>query len=277
MEIDIKQVQRRELDILREVMALCGRHGLRWWADGGTLLGAVRHGGFIPWDDDIDIGMPRPDFDRFRELAKKELPDHLALQDYEDIRHTFHPLLKVHDVRTTFVERDFAPYPEVHTGVYIDIFCFDGYPGPGPERDALERRRRRLGRLAGFLRAEKADLRTPGQKLRYGLGAPIRWCLPYNWASKKQEELFRRCSFDDAAWINECQGWVIYPARCLRETVTLPFEDMELPCPAGYDEYLTVVYGDYMRLPPEPERTPQHDVAWFSMERSYQERWWEKE
>ena len=106
--------------------------------------------------------------------------------------------------------------------------------------------------------------------------SPVRWLLPYNWASMCQEELYRKSDFDAADWISECFDWVIYPAGCLRGTVKLPFEDMELPCPAGYDEYLTTVYGDWRQPPPEGEREPAHPVAWFSLDRSYRDRWWER-
>ena len=276
MDIDVGAVQRRELEILKEVMALCGRHGLRYWVDGGTCLGAVRHQGFIPWDDDVDIGMPREDFDRFRAIAPKELPDHLALQDYEEARHAFHSILKVHDKRTTFVEEEAAPYPELYTGIYVDVFPYDGYPDPGPEREALERRRKPLRMLRRMLRRTWSDCGTFGEKARYALLSPIRLVLPFNWASKREEALFRRLRFDDAPWANECFGWVLYPARCVRDVVWLPFEDIQVPCPVGTDEYLTVLYGDYMQLPPPEQRTPGHPVAWFSMDRSYQDRWWEK-
>ncbi len=276
MDIDVKAVQARELAILKEVSAALDRLGLRYWADGGTLLGAARHKGFIPWDDDIDIGMPRRDFDIFRRAAAKELPDWLILQDYENVRHAGHSILKIHDARTTFIEEALAPYPEAHTGVYIDVFCFDGLPAPGPEREARQRRKDQFARLNGFLRATWRDTRTTGEKLRYILLSPARWLLPYNWASMCQEELYRKTDFDTSDWISECFDWVIYPAGCLRGTVKLPFEDMELPCPAGYDEYLTTVYGDWRQPPPEGEREPAHPVAWFSLDRSYRDRWWEK-
>ncbi len=276
MEIDVKAAQQRELEILKAVMVILDRHGLRWWADSGTCLGAVRHKGFIPWDDDVDIGMPREDFDRFRAIAPKELPDWLALQDYEQTRHAIHSILKVHDVRTTFIENGLEDHPEAHTGVYIDIFAYDGYPAPGPERDALERKRARFVRFNRFLRGTWADTRTAGEKLRQVLLSPVRLFLRYNWASMCQEELFRRYRFDDQPWANECFGWVIYPSGCLRGTVLLPFEDIMIPCPAGTDEYLRALYGDYMQLPPEDKRSPGHPVAWFSMEKSYRDRWWEK-
>ncbi len=276
MDVDVRAVQRRELEILKEVAALCRRHGLRWWADGGTCLGAVRHQGFIPWDDDVDIAMPREDFERFRRIAPKELPEHLAVQDYDRIRHPAHSILKVHDRRTTFVEAPLVGRTDAYTGIFLDIFCYDGYPDPGPERDRLDRQLRFLKRLNGFLRARWSDTVTVGQKVRYVLMSPLRLWMDYSWASRKRDALIGRLSIDDAPWANECLGWVLYPSRCVRQTVELPFEDMMIPCPAGTDEYLTVLYGDYMQPPPPEERSPGHPVAWFSMDRSYLDRWWEK-
>ncbi len=275
MEIDIRAVQLRELEILKAVMDVCDRHGLRWWADGGTCIGAIRHGGFIPWDDDVDIGMPRADFDRFRQIAPRELPPDLAVQDFQTNRQAAHFILKVHDVTTTFVEEDLAPYPQAHTGVYIDIFPFDGCPDPGPERDKMFRRVKRLRLVNGFLRATWADTRTLGQKLRYVLLYPVRWVLPFNWATKKMEDLARRYPLDRYPCASECFGWVIYPTASIRQTAPHPFEDTALPCPEDYDAYLRGYYGDYMQPPPPEERFPSHPVAWFSLEKSYRDRWWE--
>ena len=116
MASDIRAVQMWELDILKTVAKICDENGLRYFAEGGTCLGAVRHKGFIPWDDDIDISMPRKDFDRFRVIARTALPEHLVLLDFDDNRQITNLFLKIHDKRTTFIEEAAVPYPGKHTG-----------------------------------------------------------------------------------------------------------------------------------------------------------------
>ena len=276
MDADTRAIQLKELEILKQVAAICQRHGLRYFGDGGTCLGAVRHRGFIPWDDDIDIGMPRKDFDRFRQIAPKELPEYLALQDFEQVQHMHHMHLKVHDTRTTFVSRTFSGYPDAYTGVFVDIFAYDGWPSGGLARRWWRLRTAFLYRLNWLLRTYSRTGTLSGRAVT-AAGAVLRKVLPYNWASLRLEKLLRRrdmeqeetavLGFGDFRWK--------FPTACLLEPKPLPFEDMQLPCPADTDTYLRILYGDYMTPPPESGRTATHPMAYFSLERSYKERWWD--
>lgn len=122
MEDHRRAVQLKQLDILKEIDALCQRHHIDYWLDGGTILGAVRHGGFIPWDDDIDIAMRLDDLPRFVEVAKQELPEHLYIQTPDTDRNVRLPIFKVRDKNSFLVENadDFTrPYGK---GLYVDIF-----------------------------------------------------------------------------------------------------------------------------------------------------------
>lgn len=123
----LRQCQLKQLGILAEIDRICGRHSIRYWLDGGSLLGAVRHGGFIPWDDDIDIAMTLDDLERFKKVAPKELPASLTLQTPQS-EDTKEPIVKVRDLNSFFVEPgdDFSAGYE--KGLYVDIFPFIDYP-----------------------------------------------------------------------------------------------------------------------------------------------------
>jgi len=124
----LRELQLKELQILVEIDKICRRHGIDYWLDGGTCLGAVRHAGFIPWDDDIDIAMRREDLDRFKQVAQQELPDGLFFQDEETDPDVRLNMVKVRDLNSYFVEfgDDFhRPYQK---GVFVDIFPFIDYP-----------------------------------------------------------------------------------------------------------------------------------------------------
>ncbi len=124
----LRECQLKQLSILKEVDRICRKYNLIYWLDGGTLLGAIRHKGFIPWDDDLDIAMPIDDFEKFKKIVQKELPESLFFQTKETDPSTPHHFAKIRDLNSFFVEYgdDFTkPYQK---GIYIDIFCFVDYP-----------------------------------------------------------------------------------------------------------------------------------------------------
>ena len=127
---EIKDVQRVELDILIKVARLCEERGLTYFIESGTALGAVRHGGFIPWDDDIDIGMPRQDYEKFLDIAQKELGDEYFVQTRETDPNAPFSFAKVRKNGTTFIEWNKRNI-KMHHGIYIDIFPYDGLPIDG--------------------------------------------------------------------------------------------------------------------------------------------------
>ena len=122
---DRKKVWQAELNILRELDRICRKHGIRYFADYGTLLGAVRHQGFVPWDDDIDVVMLRPEYERFKQVAAIEIREPLFFQNtYTDGFVT--GFSKIRDSRTSAVE--FPDYDGMHQGIFVDIFPLDDVP-----------------------------------------------------------------------------------------------------------------------------------------------------
>ena len=276
MDIDIKAVQQRELEILKVVAEICERNGLRYFLDAGTCLGAVRHQGFIPWDDDVDIGMPRKDFERFRVIAKKELPEELRLWDYNEAAYGRNMFLKVHDVRTTYFEAVLRPCPDVWTGIYVDIFPYDGFPAPGLARSWIKWKKEVLYHINWALRLPETELDKQTSRRR----AEVRMLqkrFPRNWASKRLERMLRKYDFNTSPYVVKWFFWTSFPAACVQSTVKLPFEGVMLPCPADYETYLTSHYGDWRQLPPEEERRPKHAEGYYSLEKSYLTHWWETE
>ena len=123
----LRRAQLKQLTILEEIDRICRKHSIRYWLDGGSLLGAVRHGGFIPWDDDIDIAMPLEDMQRFVEIAPKELREGLRLQtpETEDTRE---PIVKVRDLNSFYVEGNEDFSLNYSKGLFVDIFPMIDYP-----------------------------------------------------------------------------------------------------------------------------------------------------
>ena len=125
---NLRACQLKQLSILEEMDRICQKHHLTYWLDGGTLLGAVRHGGFIPWDDDIDIGMPLADMQKFIEVAPDELSEGLFLQTPQSDPSSKEPIIKVRDLNSLYVEFGDNFNADYQKGLFVDIFPFIDYP-----------------------------------------------------------------------------------------------------------------------------------------------------
>ncbi|MDO4493091.1 MAG: LicD family protein [Clostridia bacterium] len=256
-----KEIQTVELEILKAVKAFCEQNGIRYFLAGGTLLGAVRHKGFIPWDNDIDIAMPRPDYETFRKTFGTRGP--YRVMGPEDGNDYIYPFIKVVDTRTRLIEQAVRMKIE-GLGLYIDVFPVDGF---GDDRAAAEQRivsAFREGYHLAYTAGTTAGL-TPVQKAGR-IARKIRCRL----LGGRERAFARLCAklgehpFDASRYVGSTFGLRSAKELIAREayatTVPVLFEGEEYPAPAGWDAYLTQMYGDYMQLPPESERVANHDM-----------------
>lgn len=253
--MDLRPVQEAILAIYSTFAALCDRHGLRYWVGYGTLLGAVRHKGFIPWDDDFDLLMPRSDFNRLWPILEKELPSHLAVVTWRNAPAFCDLFGKVVLTRTNEVAKiEAVAGTSLPEGVFIDVFAVDGAPTGAwgwCRSHASSFGHHLLYALArGVVGAGRGSLRR-----RYLEGCERRaQARPFIGSKVCARFTANRHAF---AW--RC------PTAVFADTTWLPFEGIEVPAPIGYDTFLRVNYGDYMCLPPEKDRRPRHKgppVAW---------------
>lgn len=253
-----------ELNILKAFIDICTRLNLRYYVLGGTMLGAVRHQGFIPWDDDIDVGMPRQDYEILLDKGQALLPDGLFLQTHVTDPDYPANFAKIRDSRTTFVEASLKNCAIDH-GIYIDVFPLDFYPDNGIQ--AFERKKLLLS-----LRLTDA-FSTTGMKAKTKLVRCVSRVLypSIKGAVKKREELFRSVTQGEKI-ANHCGAWgkkEIVPAHWYGQGTDLTFEGLTVKAPDDYHSWLTQVYGDYMQLPPEDKRIPHHYVEAFDLNNPY--------
>lgn len=243
-----REVQLKQLGILSEIDALCRRHTIDYWLDGGTLLGAVRHGGFIPWDDDIDIAMRLDDLPRFVEAARRELPDHLEMQTPDTDPNVRLPIYKVRDRDSFLVEPgdDFSrPYAK---GLYVDIFPM--IPYPSFSRAFVRRVARGYCRANAILQSQHYySWRACAELCYFGLK---RACCAALW---RLCGLFVRHGEYTSNTLNNNGYGIMHRTDSIFPTSHLRFEDREFSAPANPDAYLTDLYRRYMELPPEDKRT----------------------
>lgn len=261
---ELRQIQKLEHKTLLILLDICEKLELSCFLIGGSALGAVRHQGFIPWDDDIDVGMLREDYRRFLTEAPTLLPKGYSLQTPEGGAENPYPYAKIRVDGTRFVEYCNHRNRKMHHGVYVDLFPFDEVPDDETENLRQFRRVQRLNRL--FTVRHSADLSRPPigvtgklkAALRLGCYGAAKCLIPRKLLLSKLE---KTCN----AWNGTGQSAVAclnFPKRkCeyIRKNDLFPlgralFEGTEAPIPGNYDVYLKTHYGDYMELPPEDQR-----------------------
>ncbi|MBQ9118351.1 MAG: LicD family protein [Clostridia bacterium] len=270
---DREKLKEIQVNMLKNFIAVCEKLGLTYYALGGTVLGAIRHGGYIPWDDDIDVGLMRKDYEVFVKEGQKYLKDGYFLQTYDMDKFPIN-FAKIRDENTTFVESTTAHIKGVSNGAYIDIFPLDYYPEV--KGKAYHKKKRKYETFmiaaAGYRNLSmKTRLRQMWGKVLITLNPSLN---SVEKIIKKREELFASVT-ESTVIANNCGAWdekEVMPISVFGKGVKVAFEDIQILVPENYDEYLTRLYGDYMTPPPVDKQVPHHAVTDFSAEESYKTR-----
>lgn len=255
---DIQELRSIQMGILDDVHRFCEEQGLRYSLSSGTLIGAVRHKGYIPWDDDIDIYMPRGDYERFLQDYCDQTGHYRVLNPQKE-SHYYYTFAKVVDLRTRMIEKETEGY---EIGVYIDVFPVDYVTEDMQERERIFRLKRLLYKIRRCKISHSNPLRS---RLAYWCyrSLPVTVGMLNRWIEKiivRKEPTRTLCHMTEAGpAIKGC-----FPAKDMETYIDLPFEDRIYKAMVGYDDHLTRTYGDYMQLPPEDQRTThQFEAYWI--------------
>ncbi|MCZ0862470.1 LicD family protein [Methanocorpusculum vombati] len=255
MNNQLRKLQLVQLIILLEVNRICEKHSIRYILTGGTLLGAVRHQGFIPWDDDIDIAMPREEYEKFLSACSTELTHPFYLLNSQTERNYVYPFLKICLDDTIALEGYLARIP-MHKGVWIDIFPYDNFPDGKIQASVYLFLRKYFLSAMSVLR-NYFPTTSPFRKLyRYCATLPVRY-LSDNRLVLIRERVYSHYNTQQtkkkiaAAFSAKTD---IMDADIFDAVMSLPFEGFFFPVPVKYHNVLTNVYGDYLTLPPEDKR-----------------------
>ena len=263
--LSLREVQECSLEILKKIDAICREQGLTYYIFYGSLIGAIRHKGFIPWDDDLDIAMPRDDYEKllvyFDENKEALLP--LKLFDWKRVKDYPYDLARISDTSYRMIPEN---EKECGMGTFIDIYVIDGM---GNDYKAAVKNKRKTARLSslGFLATRKRYARDNTKstlkmiiKVPAFIGAKI---IGKRWIFSKIDSLSDIYPFESSKYVANT-AWStgvevsIFKKEWFDHTIDVPFEDAVFKAPSGYDELLRQLYGDYMQLPPEEDRTQQH-------------------
>lgn len=261
----------------QEFIKICSMHNLQYYCCGGTAIGVVRHQGIIPWDDDIDVLMPREDYNRFFELASRNINENFELIDPEKYKNYYLPFAKFSHKNSTVME-----HKRIHCifGANIDIFPLDGAPD---NKESLKihyyNYKRNANRLFAISKSSKENLRSFFDHL---------WKLQLRNALKNLYYSFNKTKMKEKTWknINELLNKYPYnnssvvgnyggiwglkefaPKKWFEEHVFGDFEGFPVKIPKEYDKLLTQLYGDYMTPPPKSEQHTHHHVAYVNLQR----------
>lgn len=268
----LEAIQKKSIEILLVFQEFCKKHELLFYFCGGCCIGAVRHQGFIPWDDDIDVFMPRQDFETLAQLWPEEMAE-TKYRFYNSTEKEFVRCLvaAISDESTTFIKERQKDLDISH-GIRLEILPLDGCP-----ESQWHRVEQIFCALVRQIYINQEPLTSAG-KLIYSVSKIMLLVCP-SWKQRYRiamwaERRMTRYLFGSTSKVTElCArfGPMLreYPLEAFKRAVYLPFEGLTMPVPMGYDTYLTMAFGDYMQLPPEDEQRPKHEAVYIDTEHSY--------
>ena len=250
-----------EKSMLREIDRICRKHDIKYFISYGTMLGAVRHGGFIPWDDDVDVEMLRTEFEKFREIAPKELNERFSYESHRNCNgyHYFYDRITAKD---TYFSSKYSDDYEMHKGISIDIFVADNVPA-NPK--AAYRFWKHLMRKRMVMNVRWKNTARHGKAyLLSKLLLPILRLKSMDSYSRSYEKAVRKYEHRDTGWVMPASSDHKYrgtfPIETFSEVIPYRFEDVDTFIPVGYEDFLKAWYTDkYMEMLPLREQIPFHD------------------
>lgn len=268
---NVRELQLKEIELILELDRICKKHNIKYYLSWGSVLGAVRHKGFIPWDDDIDVSMFWEDYLKFKEICKIELDTKYFYQNIDTDNGSWLAWDKLRINNTTSMDRAFA-HIECNWGICMDIFPIVAIP-----KSSISQNMQKINvRIYKFLCNKNLVMNIKDEGIKSKIKKLVYTLIPngiYNTLKKKSLKNITKYNLDDNNICGEVLSMPYEDALIDKyiygNPIEVEFEGYKLPVPEKYDEYLTKCYGDYMKLPPEHERIGHGDII-VDLENSYE-------
>lgn len=266
----LRSVQLVQLEIAKEIKRVCEENGISYFLVGGTLIGAVRHKGFIPWDDDLDMGMLRSEFERFLQIAPSKLNDSFFLQTWHSDKEYPFAFAKVRKKGTLFIEANDSN-KKTHQEIFVDLFPYDNFPSDNEEQVRFSKKiqnYRELMYMVNHMTIWKRQPTVSRKILRFIKCVPDIIRATFSNREKiiadYEKEMNKYNSLTTKLVAQESGGvrFGKYPIKrdYIEKTTKLEFEGEYFECPLYYDAFLTDIYGNYMQLPPLEKQICTHNI-----------------
>lgn len=268
----ILELQKVQLRIMDDIHRICVEHSLRYYLIGGSALGAVRHNGMIPWDIDIDIAMPRKDYEKFIELGKNELNPEFEIHDYRTDKNfgTFHAIVVLKGSKISFKFEENSD-KQNRFGIFVDILPLDQWPENKIYKYLLIKEHNLLKKIRDF---RQGDRRHTGNFIKRFIKKTTYFILRATTSiygiNKWEQNIVSRCNTDDEGqiWCSKLSHYTLNKLTMPKEYFGTPilheFSSRSYYIPAQVDKYLSHLFGDYMKLPPEDKRYELIDQLEFA-------------
>lgn len=262
-ELTLREIQLGELEVLKKLADICEKNNWKYFIAFGTLIGAVRHKGFIPWDDDVDVVMPRSDYNKLVEYCGNHAGElrPFVLKHYSLDKNYIYPIARLCDTR---YQIDYTDAAEYGLGLFVDIYPFDGCGNTAEEAEKISKTLRNL-RACIAVTGNPHFLPSRTAFWRNIIKFPL-YCYAkmrgINHLLIKLDQKAQKYKYDESKLVY-CTVWgnnikYMTEKSIFDNMVSLDFEGCQFPAPANYDRWLRNTYGNYMQLPPEEERISHH-------------------
>lgn len=252
---EFEKLQKVQIEIMDEIHEICLKNDITYYIIGGTALGAKRHGGFIPWDFDIDIAMPRPDYDSFKKICQEQLNERYYYKDYLNTKRFTRPHALI-CIKNTFLSTSTSKYnqKEENFGVYLDVFPLDKSPNNIKEQQKHAKIIEKLKKMKALKLAHIYNKSLYFKNFIKKTVSFLMFWTSVDKINKKMDIEMRRYNNNNTSYLCSMASHYSYKKQCMNASIygkpiLVQFGNKQYYAPAKLDEYLTIIYGDYMKLP----------------------------
>lgn len=264
-QIDIKHLQACELLIAKEIKRVCEKNNIRFFMVAGTQLGATRHQGFIPWDDDMDVGMVRTEYEKFTEACKNDLGENFFFQTWDSDHEYPFSYGKVL-LRNTRVKEIFSEESQAQKGIFVDVFPFDNAPNSREEQEKQAKRifvlRRAMWLKKGY--GKNIKKQSAKQHIKFTISRLVFAFVPYSILKNNLTKCLKQYNSNNSQYLFMDSPYTYRKSlmKCdwIENLTEYEFDGIQMPGVADFNAYLGTLYGDYMKLPPVENRQA-HEIS----------------